>query len=121
MPVRVRRMTLNVGIIGFGEHGQFLLEACRRIGGIQVRSICRRNMEAAQEAASRYGVIAARSYQEILSDPLIQAVFITSPSEAHREHVLAALQAGKHVLLEKPLADTVEDAVAIEAAVAKTD
>jgi predicted dehydrogenase len=114
-------MPLSVGIIGVGEHGRYLLEACQRIGGIEVRSIYRRNAAAAAEAARHYGVVAARSYAEILNDPAIDAVFITSPSEAHREHCEAALAAGKHVLLEKPLADTVEDADAILAAARQSD
>jgi predicted dehydrogenase len=112
---------MRVGIIGFGEHGQFLLEACRRLGGIEVRSVYRRNFEAAAEAARRYGVQAAASYHDILADPAIDAVFITSPSEAHREHCEAALAAGKHVMVEKPLADTPEDAAAIVAAAARSD
>jgi UDP-N-acetylglucosamine 3-dehydrogenase len=86
-----------------------------------VRCVCRRSHESTQEAAARFGVIAARSYQDILADPLIDAVFVTSPSQVHREHLIAAIQAGKHVLVEKPLADTLEDGLAIEEAVKKTD
>jgi predicted dehydrogenase len=114
-------MSLSIGIIGFGEHGQFLMEACRRIGGIEVRSIYRRNQTAAVEAGRRFGVTAVESYEEILADPRIDAVFITSPSEAHREHCEAALVARKHVLVEKPLADTPEDSAAIVAAAASSD
>src|SRR4051812_48751535 len=114
-------MTLTVGIIGFGEHGQFLLEASRRLGGIEVRSVCRRSLQSAQAVAAQFGVQAARSYEDILADPAIQAVFITSPSEVHREHLVAAVKAGKHVLVEKPLADTMEDAMAIAEAVKNTD
>src|SRR5438093_9816687 len=98
-------MSLSVGIIGFGHQGQFLLETCLRSGGIEVRSVYRPDLEACTEAARRYGVRAAASYQEILADPAIDAVFVTSPSEAHREHCEVALAAGKHVLVEKPLAD----------------
>jgi predicted dehydrogenase len=114
-------MALQVGIIGFGEHGRFLLEACRQVGGIEVRSVYRRNFAAAAEAARRYGVRAAKSYQEVLVDPAVDAVFVTGPSEAHREHCEAALAAGKHVLVEKPLADTPEDAAALVAAAARSD
>ncbi len=114
-------MALTVGIIGFGEHGQFLLEACRRIGDVEVRSIYRRNKDALREAAERFGVTPASSYREILEDPGIDAVFITSPSEFHREHCEAALAAGKHVLLEKPLADILEDAQAIVEAAGRSD
>jgi UDP-N-acetylglucosamine 3-dehydrogenase len=114
-------MSLSVGIIGFGQQGQFLLETCRRIGGIEVRSVYRPDLEACTEAAGRYGVRAASSYQEILADPTIDAVFVTSPSEAHREHCVAALAAGKHVLVEKPLADTLEDAEAVVAGASRSD
>src|SRR5262245_15333710 len=114
-------MALSVGIIGFGQQGQFLLEMCRRIGGIEVRSVYRPDLEACAEAARRYGVRAVTSYQDILADRAIDAVFITSPSEAHREHCEAALAAGKHVLVEKPLADTPEDAAAVVAAASRSD
>jgi predicted dehydrogenase len=108
-------MPITAGIIGYGRHGQFLLERCRQIDGIEIRSIYRRNQDACAEAAKRFGVTAARSYQEILSDRGIDAVFITSPSSVHREHCEAALAAGKHVFLEKPLASTLKDAEAIAA------
>ncbi|MBI1917853.1 MAG: Gfo/Idh/MocA family oxidoreductase [Planctomycetes bacterium] len=114
-------MSLSVGIIGFGQQGQFLLEVCRRVGGIEVRSVYRPDLEACTEAARRYGIRATASYQEILADSAIDAVFVTSPSEAHREHCEAALAAGKHVLVEKPLADTPQDAAAIAAAAAQSD
>src|SRR5436309_2495331 len=114
-------MALAVGIIGFGPQGQFLLEMCRRVGGIEVRSIFRPDHEAAAEAARRYGVRAVPSYQEILADRAIDAVFVTSPSQAHREHCEAALAAGKHVLVEKPLADTLEDATAVVTAASRSD
>ncbi len=114
-------MLLDVGIIGFGEHGQFLLEACRRTGAVCVRSIYRRNAQAAAEAAARYGVHAAHSYQEILEDPRIAAVFVTSPSQWHLEHCSAALRAGKHVLVEKPLADSLRDAAALRDIAEHTD
>ena len=114
-------MPLRVGIIGFGEHGQFLLRVCRRLGGSEVRSVCRRAGEDATEAARLHGVAAVPSYREMLADPAVDAVFVTSPSEAHREHCEAALAAGKHVLVEKPLADTPEDAAAVAAAAARSD
>lgn len=106
-------MSITAGIIGFGRHGEFLLERCQRMDGIEIRSIYRRNQDAAAQAARRFGVVAARSYQEILDDRSINAVFITSPSKVHREHCEAALTSGKHVFLEKPIASTLEDAKAI--------
>jgi UDP-N-acetylglucosamine 3-dehydrogenase len=89
--------------------------------GIEVRAIYRRNRDLAAQAAQQFGVKAAASYQEILDDRSIDAVFITSPSEVHREHCEAALAAGKHVFLEKPIASTLKDATAIAAAAKKSD
>src|SRR5262245_33545000 len=108
-------MPITAGIIGYGRHGQFLLERCRQMDGIEIRSIYRRNQEAGAEAARRFGVTLARTYQEILDDRSINAVFITSPSTVHREHCEAAQASGKHVFLEKPIASTLKDAEAIAA------
>lgn len=114
-------MSLNVGIIGFGEHGHFLTQACRRVSGVEVRSIFRRDLAAAEEAAARLGVIAARSAEEMLADPAIDAVMVASPAGSHRAYCEQALLAGKHVLVEKPLADTLEDGQAIVSAAQRSD
>src|SRR5262249_17233090 len=107
-------VALRIGIIGFGGQGQFLLETCRRLGGIEVRSVY-------DPRARAPGTQAAGSYQEILAAAAVDAVFIASPAQAHREQCEAALAAGKHVFVEKPLADTAEDAAAIVAVAARSD
>src|SRR5262249_22011182 len=66
--------------------------------------------------AARAGVRAYWSSEELLADPAADAVLLATPASAHRDGVAAALAAGKHVFVEKPLADTVADARAIAAA-----
>ncbi len=76
--------------------------------------MCDLNEERAAEIASKYGVDAVYTdYRDLLADPSIQAVSIATPDFAHREIAVAAAEAGKHILVEKPLATTVEDAEAI--------
>jgi len=70
----------------------------------------------AQEVAKQFGV--ARAYEkeaDLLKDPEVQAVYIASPAHLHRKHFEWAVGAGKHVLVEKPLAHTVQDAEAMVA------
>lgn len=102
-------MSLRVGIIGFGGQGRFLLDTCRRLGDIEVRSVYDPVIRAPD-------VRAVGTYEEILTDAAVDAVFIASPAQAHREQCEAALAAGKHVFVEKPLADTAQGAAAIVAA-----
>ena len=68
----------------------------------------------AREYARRFGGAGAfGSYSEAVSDPRVQAVYVCTPHHLHREHAELAAQAGKHVLLEKPIARTLEEAEGI--------
>jgi len=80
-------------------------------------AVCDLNPQRAQEVAARYG--AARwvtDYRELLADPAVAAVSVATPDFAHAEPVIAAARAGKHVLVEKPLATTVAEGEAMVAA-----
>ncbi|MGH9663486.1 MAG: Gfo/Idh/MocA family protein, partial [Bryobacteraceae bacterium] len=65
------------------------------------------------------GIRGYPSYEDLLEDPETAAVVVATPSSSHRTLVIAALEAGKHVFVEKPLAGTLEDAAAIVAAAAR--
>src|SRR4051812_35725925 len=68
-------------------------------------TLASRNRTTAEDWAREFGVPkAAGSYEEVLADPEIDAVYIPLPNELHKPWVLAAADAGKHVLCEKPLA-----------------
>jgi predicted dehydrogenase len=94
----------RVGVIGTGFIGPAHVEALRRLG-IEVVGLAGHGAEKAAAKARQLGI--ARSYgsaEEMLADPNIQVVHITSPNHLHFPHAKAALLAGKHVVCEKPLA-----------------
>lgn len=73
-----------------------------------------RDLARARDYASRFnGLGAFGSYEEAASDPRVEAVYVCTPHHLHREHASLAFQAGKHVLVEKPIAGTREDAEAM--------
>lgn len=81
--------------------------------GIDMCAFCDLVVERAEKAAKEYGTPDAKvytDYKELLADPTIDAVHVLTPNIAHCEISVAALEAGKHVLCEKPMAATVEDA-----------
>lgn len=111
------------GMIGAGD-------VCERKSGpplyqvprSQLRAVFRRNSSAAQSFVDRHGHgQVATSYERMLEDPEIDAVYVATPHHLHAEHAIAALEAGKHVLVEKPMAlSTTEcDAMVSAAAQAK--
>jgi predicted dehydrogenase len=84
--------------------GRVHLEAVRRIGTVDVVAIAGRRVEAARRLATAYGVDRAETdYRRIIDDASIDAVHICTPNSQHAPISLEALQAGKHVLCEKPL------------------
>ncbi len=96
----------NVAIIGTGFMGPAHTEGLRRLG-INVAGILGSSSEKSQRAAADLGIPSAYSnFSELLADSEIDAVHITSPNRHHFEQASQALQAGKHVHCEKPLAMT---------------
>lgn len=113
--------TLKIGLIGAGTISQFHLESYQNNKQVEIYAICDINAQRAEAAAKKYDV--ARwfmIYKEMLADPAIDAVSICTINHLHAEIAIAALDAGKHVLLEKPLCMTVEEALLIQAAVKRS-
>ncbi|MFC4811453.1 Gfo/Idh/MocA family protein [Paenibacillus sp. GCM10023250] len=112
---------LRVGVIGAGSISGLHLEAYKRCPDAEIAAICDLNGERAQAAADKYG--AARTYtdyRELLADPGIDAVSVCTWNNTHAEISIAALEAGKHVLCEKPMTRTVEDAERVREAVRRS-
>jgi predicted dehydrogenase len=100
-----------VGMIGGGRAAvEHHLPALGRIDDAEVVALADPSEEALRQTGEAFG-IARRSadYQELLADESIEAVCLATPSDLHAEMTMAALDAGKHVLVEKPLALTLED------------
>jgi predicted dehydrogenase len=109
---------VRCGVIGTGVQGRALLTILARMPAAPVVAICD-NYEASLKAAQPIAPQAKpyADYREMLAnEKTLDALFIATPSHLHREPALAAIQAGKHVYCEAPLATSVEDARAIAAA-----
>ncbi|MBA3700313.1 MAG: Gfo/Idh/MocA family oxidoreductase [Planctomycetes bacterium] len=118
-PGKANAAPVGCAVIGLGEQGRAVLTALSHAAGAQVKRICDtyegihdRALELAPKATA--GTDAA----EVFADPAVQAVWICTPTHQHKDLVLAALKAGKHVYCEAPLAHTIDDARAIAQAAA---
>ena len=80
--------------------------------GTRIAAVYSRDVERAEAFAQKHGVSSAYdSVDALLRDPGVDAVFIASPNSLHAPHAIASARAGKHVLVEKPMAVSVEQAV----------
>jgi predicted dehydrogenase len=108
---------VGVGLIGCGTWGTVHARTYAANDSVKFLAACDVNPRRADEFARNYHVQGHCSdWHEVLGNPEIRAVSIATPDFAHGEIVLAALQAGKHVLVEKPLGTSVEECEAIVAA-----
>ncbi len=108
---------LKIGLIGAGTIADLHLDAFSQCGQADITVICDINEERAKAKAQQYGIQAARSdYRHLLDDQEIDAVIVCTHNALHFEVALAALQAGKHVFIEKPACTTAAEARALHAA-----
>src|SRR6201989_2645245 len=113
-------MRIRTAVIGTGFMGRVHLEALRRVEGVDVVEIAATSGDKARAAAEGFNVLnATGDWHDVIADPSIDAVHITTPNVSHFPIAKAAFEAGKHVLCEKPLAMSVAEAdelVALQAA-----
>ena len=104
-------MTIKVALAGAGAFGIKHLDAIQLIDGVEVVSLMSRDLAKTQEVAARYGI---RHVTTDLADSLalkeVDAVILCTPTQMHAAQAVACLQAGKHVQVEIPLADSLRDA-----------
>ena len=99
---------MNFGIIGTGMIGGFHAKAIAAMNGGRLIGAANRTREGAQAFAEQYSTNAYDSVEAMLADPAIDIVTIGTPSGAHFDPAMAAIEAGKHVIIEKPLEVTTE-------------
>jgi predicted dehydrogenase/threonine dehydrogenase-like Zn-dependent dehydrogenase len=116
-PTPGRAGTVRMGFIGAGAYsGRTLVRAFKQ-GGAELRTIVSAGGVSATHYGRKFGFAqAAADAQAILADPEIDAVCIATRHDSHAAYVEAALKAGKHVFVEKPLCLTLKELAAIEAA-----
>ena len=102
---------IRTAVIGTGFMGRVHLEALRRIENVDVVEIAATSAQKAKAAAAGFNVLnATGDWREVINDPSIDAVHVATPNASHYEITKAALESGKHVLCEKPLAMSVAEA-----------
>src|SRR5579863_899695 len=102
--------SIRTAIFGTGFMGRVHLEAVRRVEFVDAVAIAGRNADAARRLGAGFAIATIESdYRKILSDPTIDAVHVCTPNAQHFPMAKDAIQAGKHVLCEKPLATSVEE------------
>jgi len=107
---------IRVACIGMGWWSDVLADAIQRSGKLEIAACYTRSEQKRQAFAAKYGCKAAPSYEAMLEDRTIEAIINTTPNNVHLETTRAAAAAGKHVFLDKPIANTVADGRAITAA-----
>ncbi|HZO04715.1 MAG TPA: Gfo/Idh/MocA family oxidoreductase [Burkholderiales bacterium] len=110
---------MKVACLGMGWWSDVLADAIKRSGKLDIVSCYSRSREKREKFAAKYGCKAAGSYEEILENPKVEGIINTTPNSVHRETTIAAAKAGKHTFLDKPIANTIEDARALTEACRK--
>lgn len=107
-------MTVRVAVVGAGRWGPNLIANFHNLARSEVRWVVDRDPQRLGVVRERFPEIeVAEALDRVLADPALDAVVIAAPTRSHRDLAGRALEAGKHVLVEKPMADNVEDADAL--------
>jgi UDP-N-acetyl-2-amino-2-deoxyglucuronate dehydrogenase len=110
---------LRIAIVGAGAIAQRNAAEAAQSGAATVAGVFDINTKVAREMARKLGTTVFTSYDEVLGSRSVEAVLMSTPHHVHRSMTVDAAAAGKHVLVEKPLATTLEDAEAMIAACRK--
>ncbi|HVE17134.1 MAG TPA: Gfo/Idh/MocA family oxidoreductase [Chthoniobacterales bacterium] len=102
--------SLGIGAVGAGGFGLFALQQFLQISGVHLVGMAGTHREAAVAMMRRFGVPEIVEMDALLADPEVDLIYIATPPSLHYPQALAALQAGKHVICEKPLALVIEEA-----------
>lgn len=112
---------LHVGVIGVGSISEFHIQPYLANTNVHLVAFCDINRERLEKKGKQYGVKELYTdYHELLKNDQIDAVSICTWNNSHAEIAIAALEAGKHVLVEKPLSMTVKESEEIQEAVEKS-
>ncbi|MGA0560617.1 Gfo/Idh/MocA family protein [Larkinella sp. VNQ87] len=111
---------IKVGVVGTGFIGPAHIEALRRLPNVEVAALCEVTAELARQKADSLGIARSYTFDELLKQDDIQSIHICTPNFLHYSQSKAALEAGKHVICEKPLAKDLKEAEELVELAAKT-
>lgn len=105
---------MRIAVAGAGAFGEKHLDGLKNIDGVTVTSVISRRIEQAREVATKYGAPhATTDLAEALARDDVDAVILCTPTQMHAAQAIACMEAGKHVQVEIPLADSLADAEAV--------
>ena len=102
--------TFKWGILGPGGIARAFAKDLQLLDGHEVAAVGSRTLSNAQEFAKSFGGTAYGSYEELVADPTVDAIYVATPHPSHKDNVISALNAGKPVLCEKPFAVNAHEA-----------
>ena len=111
--------TFKWGILGPGGIARAFAKDLQLLEAHEVAAVGSRTLSNAQEFAKTFGGTAYGSYEELVADPTVDAIYVATPHPSHKENVITALNAGKPVLCEKPFAVNAHEAREMVAAAEK--
>jgi UDP-N-acetyl-2-amino-2-deoxyglucuronate dehydrogenase len=101
---------LRIGIVGAGAIGKHNAQEASRSGAAKVAGVFDTNPKISSQLAGSLGARSHETYASLLEDPTVEAVLLSVPHHLHCDMTIAAARSGKHVLVEKPLANTMAEA-----------
>ena len=107
--MRITKDTIGVGFIGAGDISILHARAVAKVPGAKLVGLWNRSQDRATQRAAEFGCKNYGTPADLVADPAIDAVFVLTNLESHLEYTLQALNAGKHVLVEKPVAESVAE------------
>lgn len=112
---------VRLASVGLGRWARVLARGVQRGEAVELYSCFSRDADKRVKFQEEFGIErSADSYEELLADPMVEGVIITTPNDTHRDVIVQALEAGKAVYTDKPIAHTLDDAMRIAAAVKDT-
>ncbi|CAI6081236.1 Gfo/Idh/MocA family protein [Cohnella sp. JJ-181] len=112
---------IKIGIVGTGSISNYHMKAYRNNADAEIYAVCDMNAQRAEAQAAAFGASQVYTdYAGMMADPQVDAVSICTWNNTHAPFAIQALEAGKHVLVEKPLCMTVQEALEVEKAVMKS-
>lgn len=107
---------VRVGVVGLGRWAKTLADTLKGSNRLRIVNCFSRSEKSREEFSHRYGCRAAKGYGEMLKDPEVEGVIVTTPNDAHARPILEAAEKGRHVYVDKPIAHTMADARLIDRA-----
>ena len=101
---------IRIGLVGVANHGTTILNAILDSGNLHLESCYDTDVSASERVQAQTGCRIAKTYEELASDPQIQAVALVTPNHFHADQFKQAIARGKNVFVEKPIANTIAEA-----------